>query len=330
MNVRNAGLVVNRWLERLMFVWLLSSMGIGYLFHTMMARWDGAVILLFACMTFVTALGTRFKEFGYVATRPIVLTTMFVLLHAVMPITAYWVGKMTMLPPNYVVGVVLASAIPVGVTSVMWTGMAKGDLPLGLSIVSLDTLLSPLVIPLTIRTIVGKSVGLPFWTLFWGLVWMVVLPTALGILVNELSRGRAKPVLQPFAGPLSKLSMLAVVAINVAVVTPSFSHHSGIGPVLSVLVCMAGFGYLLGFLAAKTGRVNQSTQITMTYNVGMRNISAGIAIASRYFGHTVSIPVVLAMLFQQPFATLVFWLINRKRRTLVPHHSHGPTGHPNS
>lgn len=302
---------VNRWLERLIFVWLLSAMAVGYLLHGVMAHGTCAIVILFASMTFVTALGTKLAEFRYVIRRPVVLTVLFVLLHVMLPGMAYVVARMAIHNPDYVVGIVLASSIPVGVTSVMWTGMADGHLPLGLSIVSLDTLLSPLVIPLTIRVLIGHSVRLPFWTLFWGLVWMVVLPTALGILVNEISRGRAKPLLLPVAGPLSKLAMLAVVSINVAAVTPSLRGHTGFQTVLLILLGMAGTGYLLGYLSGRAGRVDRPTRVTMTFTVGMRNISAGIAIASQYFGHAVSIPVVLAMLFQQPFATLAFWLLRR-------------------
>ncbi len=309
---------MNRWLERLMFVWLLSAMGIGYLLHGIMGDWTGAVVILFACMTFVTALGTRFREFGYVARHPVVLASMFILLHAFLPVIAYLAARAFLHKTAYIVGVVLASSIPVGVTSIMWTGMANGDLPLGLSLVSLDTLLSPIVIPLTIHVIIGHSVDLPFWTLFWGLVWMVVLPTLLGIFANELSRGRIKPAVLPVAGPVSKLSMLAVVSINVAAVTPSLAHQSGLFPILCVLFLLAGFGYLVGYGASRAERVDRPKRVTMTYNVGMRNISAGIAIASQYFGHMVSIPVVLAMLFQQPFATLVFWLLGKSKPKAVP------------
>lgn len=301
-----------------MFVWLLSAMGIGYLLHGVMGHWTGAVVILFACMTFVTALGTRLREFGYVARHPVVLASIFLLLHAFLPVVAYLVANALLHKTAYVVGVVLASSIPVGVTSIMWTGMANGDLPLGLSLVSLDTLLSPIVIPLTIHVIIGHTVSLPFWTLFWGLVWMVVLPTILGIFVNELTRGRIKAAVLPVAGPISKLSMLAVVSINVAAVTPSLTHQSGLLPILLVLFFLAGFGYLVGYAGSRAGRLDRQKRVTMTYNVGMRNISAGIAIASQYFGHMVSIPVVLAMLFQQPFATLVFWLLGRAKITRTP------------
>lgn len=310
---RKIGLDVNAVLEKLMFVWLLSAMVIGHILHNVLSPFQGCIIILFACMTFVTALGTTFAEVGYVIRNPGRVVLAFVLLHVVLPVIAFSIGKATLIhQPGYVTGVVLGSAIPVGVTSVMWTGLAKGDLPLALSIVSLDTLLSPIVLPITVHLIVGTTVHFPFWTMFWGLVWMIVIPTLIGIVINEISRGRVKPAVQPIAGPVSKLALLAVVAINVAVVTPALGHGRDIAVLLITLVVLAGIGYLVGYLAGYFSASTRQRRVAMTYSIGMRNISAGITIATHYFGNDVSIPVVLAMLFQQPLATCVHWLFHRK------------------
>ncbi|UOF92581.1 bile acid:sodium symporter family protein [Fodinisporobacter ferrooxydans] len=313
MSWKAAGLQINHYLERWIFIWVLSAMAIGYVLHGVLAHLEGSIVALFACMTFVTALGTRIKQIGYVMRHPYTIVLAFFMIHVFMPLFAFSIAKLTLAhQSSYITGIVLGASIPVGVTSVMWTGLAEGDLPLALAIVSIDTLLSPLVIPLTVHAVVGKSVQIPFATLFWGLVWMVVIPTILGILINEWSKGKAKQVVQPIAGPASKIAMLLVVAINVAVVEPTIQHGSNFKMLLITLILVAGFGYLIGHFSGVAARLKPVTRIAMTYNVGMRNISAGITIATQYFGHDVSIPVVLAMLFQQPFATFVYWLYMRK------------------
>ncbi len=312
---RRAGLQVNSVLERFLFVWLLSAMGIGYVLSVHLSMLSGAIVALFAYMTFVTALGTRLRDFVYVFAHPQKLVVMFLLIHLVLPLLAFGVAHIWLSSESmYMVGVVLGSSIPVGVTSIMWTGLAGGDLPLALAIVSVDTMLSPLTLPLTIRVIFGRAVGMPFWTLFWGLFWMVVIPTIAGMIVNEWSRGRIKPLLQPFAGPTSKLSLLSVVAINVAIVAPELTHGGHLAMLLITLMIMAAMGYGVGYFVSRMMRAENKTRVTMTYNVGMRNISAGIVIATHYFGHAVSIPVVFAMLFQQPLATLLHFLFSRAQK----------------
>jgi BASS family bile acid:Na+ symporter len=314
MELPKLGLKINDWLERLMFVWILLSMAIGYLFSTFLAHGEVAIVFLFGFMTAVTASGTKLRELLYIVQHPWVLAAMLGLSHILLPIIALILGRTLLHTHADVVGIVLASSIPVGVTSVMWVGMAKGNPALSVAMVSLDTLLSPLVIPATVHLLIGSRVGLPFWTLFWGLVWMVVLPTAIGISINELSHGKAKQHFQPMLGPLSKLSMLAVVAINVASVTPFLESETGaLGRLLAVIAGIGSLGFLVSFVFARIVRRTRRDTVTMTYSVGIRNISAGIAIAGTYFGHAVAIPVVLGMLFQQPLATVVFWMLRGLR-----------------
>lgn len=323
MGWRDIGIRVNTYLEKLMFVWVLTSMCIGYLLHTFLAHGQASVVLLFACMTFVTALGTKFKQIAYVVRHPWRILLVIVMIHLVLPYIAFGLGSMFLgSNPQYIVGIVLASSIPVGVTSVMWTGLASGALPIALSIVALDTLLSPVILPYTVHLIVGKTVNIHFGELFWGLVFMVVIPTIVGIVINELSKGRMKGWIHPIASPISKISMLAVVAINVAIVTPSLGGQRHIAILLCVLVAMAVMGYIIGGLSGWASRADGPTRISMTYNVGMRNISAGITIATQYFSHEASIPVVLAMLFQQPLATLVCWIYQRKQRVTFVEETH--------
>lgn len=325
MKWRNIGITVNTYLEKLIFIWVLSSMGIGYFLHTVLSQGESAVIWLFACMTFVTALGTKLNQIAYAVRNPWRILLVIGLIHLLLPYVAFAIGGIFLQDnPQYIVGIVLASSIPVGITSVMWTGLTRGALPLALSIVAIDTLLSPIILPITMHLIVGKTVTIRFSEMFWGLMFMVVLPTIFGILLNELSKGQLKVWIHPIAAPFAKLAMLSVVAINVAIVTPGLRNQQHIRILLATLIFMALLGYAVGHLSGRFSRADEPTQISMTYNVGMRNISAGITIATQYFSHEASIPVVLAMLFQQPIATVVSWLYKRRQHvTSTAHQSPG-------
>ena len=52
---RSKGIALNAILERWIFVWLLSAMVIGYTLHRFLSVFAGAIVALFAYMTFVTA-----------------------------------------------------------------------------------------------------------------------------------------------------------------------------------------------------------------------------------------------------------------------------------
>ncbi|QQE77579.1 bile acid:sodium symporter family protein [Alicyclobacillus sp. SO9] len=312
MTWREIGSRANDYLEKWMSAGVISAIAIGYVCHSWMADGKSAVIVLFAFMTFVTALGTRIRDITYVLRSPWKVLLVIALTHILLPLIAFSAGKFTLSQfPQYITGIVLAACIPVGVTSVMWTDLTRGNLALALSIVSIDTLFSPLILPFSVHLILGKSVSIPVVKLVWGLIWMVVLPTIIGITLNEMSKGRIKPAIHPVASPLSKLAMLSVVAINVAVVSPSLGGHKGILKLLMVLISLVIIGYLTGHLSGRIVAKDNATRISMTYGVGMRNISAGITIATQYFSHAASIPVVLMLLFQQPSSTVVYWLYRR-------------------
>jgi BASS family bile acid:Na+ symporter len=71
-------------------------------------------------------------------------------------------------------------------------------------------------------------------------------------------------------------------------------------------------GYLLGWLVAKLMGWKEDVVVALTFNGGMRNISAGAVLAVAYFPAPVAIPVVLGMLFQQSLASLFGYLLNKR------------------
>lgn len=70
-----------------------------------------------------------------------------------------------------------------------------------------------------------------------------------------------------------------------------------------LLFALSGFAW--GALVARVLRVNAPTAVTMSFDCGLRNISSGAVIATRYFPGEVVFPVMCGTLFQQLLASLV-------------------------
>ncbi|WP_338133678.1 bile acid:sodium symporter [Staphylococcus arlettae] len=83
------------------------------------------------------------------------------------------------------IGFVISVAIPTGVTSIIWINICKGDFPLGLSIILIDTLLAPIILPTLLYVLVGESINIDTISILKGLILMIVIPSIFGILVNE-------------------------------------------------------------------------------------------------------------------------------------------------
>jgi len=147
---------------------------------------------------------------------------------------------------------VLTAAIPIGVTSVVWTGLARGDVALALTALTIDTLLSPLVLPGVLTLFAGAEVEFDANRLMVDLLWMVVAPTVLGIWLHERTDGRIADRVQGWAGPAAKLALGAVLAINIAnsrhaLAALSFPFWRLLLTVLTLVLA----GYLGGALLAR-------------------------------------------------------------------------------
>ena len=274
---------------------LLGEVGTHFLF---LIPW------FFAFMTFTGALGMDFKDFRMVVKYPGAILLSILFLHILMPVWGYLLATVLLDDALLTIGFTLAVAVPTGVTSIIWVTITRGNLPLALSIVLLDTLLAPLILPLILVVVAGTAVTIDSTSLIMGLLWMIVLPTLAGILMNEVTRGKVKDTWGGRLAPFSKISLLLIIMINGSVIAPYLQNFSWeiIGILLLVLfITLSAYAFALG-----TGHYllkEPSIVTTFTYNVGMRNISVGVVIATAYFPPKVAMPVVFCMLFQQLIAS---------------------------
>jgi BASS family bile acid:Na+ symporter len=308
------GLRLNRLLEARM-IWVVGfGLLLGAVFHQRMALLKPVIPFIFAYITFAVALGCGFQDFGSALKAPGLLLGMLGLLHLVLPIGATLLAGWA-LPnqPQLQAGIVLGTATPVGVSAVIWVGLASGNPALALTAIITDTVLSPLVVPVIMLIVMGCSVRFDAAGLMLGLVWMVVVPTVLGIAVHELSRGRSARKWRFVNGPLTKLLMALVIGTNLAVAWGSLHWLKETIPAVIMITLMMGcLGYLTGFGAAKLWKLPPDLVNTFIFTVGMRNITAGLVMALNYFPPVTAVPVVFATLFQQPLAALSLRFLVKK------------------
>lgn len=295
----------NRVLEKIMPILTPCSVTIGVLAGSHLQPYTFLSPWVFAFMTLAGSLGSGFKEFAQVIARPLPLLANLIVLHVVMPLVAWCAGNL-FYPGNLhtITGFVLAAVIPTGISSFLWTSIYKGNIALTLSIILIDTMLSPFTVPFSMSFVMGAQVEMDTLSMMKGMFFMVVLPSLAGMMLNQLTGGRVKTTLAPKLAPFSKLSLGVVVAINSSVVAPYLAAIDIKLIKMAVLVfLLAVSGYLMGWLVARVCGWKRDIIVSLTLNSGMRNISAGAVLAISYFPAPVALPVVLGMLFQQILAS---------------------------
>ncbi|WP_102691566.1 bile acid:sodium symporter family protein [Rummeliibacillus pycnus] len=306
---------VNGFLQKYIAILTPISLVVGVLLEHVGQHLVFLVAWLFAFMTFTGSLKMKFKDVNVFRKHPLFILFTIVFLHILMPLWAYVLSTLIFDDHLLTVGFVLSVAVPTGVTSVIWISICKGNLPLGLSIILIDTLLSPLIMPLLLYMVSGKKIQLDVSSLVLDLILMIVLPTILGIFVNELSKGEIPKKIGKKLAPFSKLSLLTVIMINSSAIAPFLKdldlHLVG---VLLLVFTISVSGYVFALLIGRFIIRNYHQMTTLVFTGGMRNIAIGVIVATTYFPSKVAMPIVFGMLFQQVLASLFSKVILRSAR----------------
>ncbi|HYH04429.1 MAG TPA: bile acid:sodium symporter, partial [Bacillota bacterium] len=201
----------------------------------------------------------------------------------------------------------------------IWTSIAGGNVALILTVIVLDTLLSPIITPTIMSLTVGKTIPFDVPQLMLGLALMIVLPTILGMSLHDLSNGEIGKRYKFFTGPTTKILLSLVIATNLAAIWNSLHLlKSSLATIIILVFFMGCTGFLLGYVYGKIAKADTALRNTLIYAVGMRNITAGLVLALNYFPELTAVPVVFSILFQQPLAaTSLHFLIPKKQKAPV-------------
>lgn len=274
------------------------------------------VAWLFALMTFISSLGMKFSDIKVFVRYPKTILFMIAFLHILMPFWAFALSEVIFEDHLLTLGFVLAVAVPTGVTSIIWVTISRGNVPLSLAIVLIDTLLAPFIMPALIYIVAGDTVIIDSFSLIVDLIWMIVLPSIVGVFINERTHGRFNEKYGDWLAPISKLCLFAVVMINSSAIAPYLRNiNKELIIVICVVLLLTISGYLFAMIIGKWGLRSNQLGTTILFIGGMRNIALGVVIATTYFPAKVAMPVVFGMLFQQIMASLFMrwnskWIIS--------------------
>ncbi|XP_046546428.1 ileal sodium/bile acid cotransporter-like [Haliotis rubra] len=136
----------------------------------------------------------------------------------VLPLTAFGLGHALQLPPKQAIGMLIMSCCPGGSTSNMFTLWVDGDVPLSLSMTTVNTVLSTGFLPLNLliycRSWTDKKAVIPYANLAQGIALMLI-PAAVGIAVRHWKPKVAMYLIKigSIAGALSVVVIIALTSL---------------------------------------------------------------------------------------------------------------------
>ncbi|MDM5335470.1 bile acid:sodium symporter family protein [Ureibacillus composti] len=305
---------LNKRLQKWMPILTPISLVIGVLLEDMGAHLLFLVPLLFAFMTFAGSLSMNFEGLKSFTKFPIVILVTIAFLHIVMPVWAYFVSTILFDDHLLTIGFVLSVAVPTGVTSFIWVSICRGNLALCLSIILIDTLLSPIIMPAIVYITVGKAIEIDTLSIMVDMLWMIVLPSIVGLILNEWTKGKIDKTLGKKLAPFQKLSLFLIVMINSSVIAPYIKNISWeLVAIIFVVLFISISGYAFCLIIGQFLWKDASIITSVVFTGGMRNIATGVVVATTYFPSKVVMPVVFCMLFQQVLASQFSRIIEKYR-----------------
>ena len=315
---------LNTWMTPKMPLLILGALALGLLFPDQIGLLCPAVSALMMFQTFANSLGSSVQDLGRVLSHPKPVLITMLSLHLLMPLAALGIGSMCFPDqPLYTLSLVLMEGSPAAVSSLMWIVIGGGSVELCLSIILLDTMLSPVILPLTLRLLCGSVVELDTLGMIRDLFVMIVVPAALAMvlcrLLGQSICAKAKQRLSPF----SKLALLVIICANVTRCAP-FLHELNRELVLLLCITLAMrlIGLGLGFLLSTLFRFPYPVELTVTVNSSMRNNAAAATLAAQYFPRRwCSPPPSLPCSPSSPVLWRCGLCKNGSRRSIIPPHN---------
>lgn len=297
----------NSFIERHITFVAPTCVLLGVLTSRWFSSYQWLAAYFFTVMAFQGSLSSDFSALKDVGRHPLPVFVVIGFLHLLMPVLGYLLGMIFFHNDMHLVtGIVIEQIVPAGMMGMTWAELYGGNMALSLSIMVLDTLVSPFLLPAVLSVILGTAVRIPAWPMMRSMILMIVIPSLLALTLNQVTHGKAKETLRPKLTPFARIAMICVMTLNSTKVAPYLLHLKPLYIlVLLFMLFIIVFAYFVMFGITILMREKVKNATTMIFSGGIRNISVGAVLAARYFPGGAIFPVLVGTLFQQMLAGIL-------------------------
>ena len=209
----------------------------------------------------------------------------------VVPLLFYLALEFLPFRPDVVIGLLIMAAVPIAPMAPPFVGMAKGDVPYAVGLMTIVALLCVPLTPLILTLCLPKSeAGLEIDTLqiIQTLLTAQLIPIGLGMTINHLSRPWTEMLLRfvPKLGQVGlALSVLLLIAAQAKQIV-GLGVWPNLAVLLSLILCVIiGDVMMIGETAGRRRALGISTAI--------RNVALGLLIVNSNYPGTPAVAIVL-------------------------------------
>ncbi len=253
-----------------------------------------------AVQLFVTMLGMGVTltvgEFRAIARRPGPVAWVLFLQFLVMPIVALLFGRLSGVPDEIVLGLVLLTALPSGSLSNIYTYLGRGNVPLSITATCASTasclVVTPLVLRLFVPSHLASEFSMPVERTVLDILLLLLLPICIGMAIGHWLPTRKKAI----SRWLVRLALLLLVYVIVGALgsgkVDAFAYGRG---TQATIIAFVATTLLLTNLLSRFVGLKSDERFTIAVEVCMRNGNLGYRLCASFFPMAVGTSDVFGM-----------------------------------
>jgi len=282
--------------------------------------WVAAFQLTFAMLGMGATLTV--KDFKDVVRIPRSISIGLVMQLLIVPLTAYIFINCTQLDTGVIVGIALLAAIPGGATSNIFTYMARGNVPLSISITGITTLAclitTPLILSILSANYLPDNINMPTQQIVSDIAFTLLLPLFMGMAVLRYFSNNAALI--------SKWSIrLSLLGILIIIIGSSLAGRINLNAFgtsnLIMVVSFISLLMIISWLNSKLFNLPHNDSSAIQMEVIVRNVNLAVLIKASLFPATtnsIGDTVLFTILLYGGLQFLIaFFMIPIKRRQAI-------------
>ena len=274
----------------------------------------GVPIGLFAMM-YPAMTNIRLGEVGTAVRSPRQLIVLLAFNYLVAPFVMLALANIFVSDPELHTGLVLYGLAPCIAMVIIFTYLAKGNAPMALVFVAVNSVIQMLLILVYARLLIG-NVEFDVWVVAESVVLYLGLPLVLGVLTRYLATRRGGEAsmdrLKPGLTALSILGLLFTLIVMFALKGDLIIERPGI--VIEMAIPMILFFTFMFFVVLFVGwrlHFKYADAVAVAFSATGRDFEIAIAIAITAFSPTVALATVVGPLIEVPVMLTLVWAAMR-------------------
>jgi BASS family bile acid:Na+ symporter len=209
----------------------------------------------------------------------------------VVPLLFYLATLLLPFRPDVVIGLLIMAAVPIAPMAPPFVGMAKGDVPYAIGLMTIIAVLCVPLTPLILSLCLPSSeAGLELETsqIIQILLTTQLIPIGLGMMINQFSRKWTERLLLVVSmiGQIGlAISVVAIIAVQARLII-----EVGVLPILAVVVSLIGCVFIGDVMMRGE---SAETRRSLGISTAIRNVGLGLLIVNSNYAGTPAVAIVL-------------------------------------